>query len=101
VKIYIKAYGFLQRYLNDKKEAEFCLEQGSTVINLFRKLKKTKSDTWMVVVNGKIATENTILNDGDVVTIFEPIAGGTCTRNLEKRTFSRNAFLAEYINIVS
>jgi len=86
LKIYIKAYGILQKYLNDKKEAEFCLEQGSTVINLFRKLKKTKSDTWMVVVNGKIATENTILNDGDVVSIFEPIRGGGRNRASSSRT---------------
>jgi sulfur carrier protein ThiS len=30
----------------------------------------------MVSVNGKIANENTILNDGDSVGIFEPVGGG-------------------------
>lgn len=92
--IQVKAYGILKKYLNEKDKAEFSLERGSTVSNLFRKMRKTKSDRWMVVVNGKIANENTILNDGDIVSIFEPIAGGTCTWNLEKRAFSRNAFLA-------
>ena len=99
--IQVKAYGILKKHLDGKDKAEFSLERGSTVSNLFRKLRKTRSDRWMVVVNGKIATENTILNEGDIVSIFEAIAGGTCTWNLEKRKFSRNAFLAEYVNIVS
>lgn len=76
MKIHVKAYGILRRNLNDKEELELHLTQGSTVASIFRKLKKTKSETWMVVVNGKIADENTILNDGDVVSIFEPIRGG-------------------------
>lgn len=83
--IQVKAYGILQKYLNGKKEADFFLERGSTVSSLFRKLKKTKNETWMVAVNGKIATDNTILNDADIVAIFEPIGGGTSTQNLEKR----------------
>ena len=76
MKVYVKAYGILRKYFNDKEEAELHLTQGSTVASIFRKLKKTKSETWMVVVNGKIADENTILNDGDIVSIFEPIRGG-------------------------
>ncbi len=76
MKIHVKAYGILRRNLNDKEELELHLTQGSTVASIFRKLKKTKSETWMVVVNGKIADENTVLNDGDIVSIFEPIGGG-------------------------
>ncbi len=76
MKVYVKAYGILRKYFNDKEEAESRLTQGSTVASIFRKLKKTKSETWMVVVNGKIADENTVLNDGDIVSIFEPIGGG-------------------------
>ncbi len=52
------------------------MTSGSTVASIFRKLMKTTSETWMVVVNGKIADENTVLNDGDAVSIFEPIRGG-------------------------
>ncbi|UCH70072.1 MAG: MoaD/ThiS family protein [Candidatus Bathyarchaeota archaeon] len=62
--------------MNDKEELELHLTQGSTVASIFCKLKKTKSETWMVVVNGKIADENTVLNEGDIVSIFEPIGGG-------------------------
>jgi len=76
MKIYVKAYGILQRHLGSKKEVELCLGQGSTIATLFRKLKKPKSEIWMVSVNGKIANENTILNDGDAVGIFEPVGGG-------------------------
>ncbi len=76
MKIHVKAYGILRRNLNDKEELELHVTQGSTVASIFRKLKKTKSETWMVVVNGKIADENTVLNDGDIVSIFEPIGGG-------------------------
>lgn len=76
MKIHVKAYGILRKHFNDKEEAELHLTQGSTVASIFRKLKKTENETWMVVVNGKIADENTILNDGDIVSIFEPIGGG-------------------------
>lgn len=76
MKIYVKAYGLLQRYLMNKKEVELRLKQGSTVATVFHKLKKPKSEIWMVSVNGKIANENTILNDGDLVAIFEPVGGG-------------------------
>ncbi len=76
MKIHVKAYGILRRNLNDKEELELHVTQGSTVASIFRELKKTKSETWMVVVNGKIADENTVLNDGDIVSIFEPIGGG-------------------------
>lgn len=76
MKIYIKAYGILQRYLGNKKGVELCLEQGATVATLFHKLKKPKSEIWMVSVNGKIANENTILKNGDLVGIFEPVGGG-------------------------
>jgi molybdopterin converting factor small subunit len=76
MKIHVKAYGILQRYLRCKKEVELCLEQGSTIATLFHKLKKPKSEMWMVSVNGKIANENTILNDGDSISIFEPVGGG-------------------------
>jgi len=76
MKIHVKAYGILQRHLRNKKEVELCLEQGSTIATLFHKLKKPKSEMWMVSVNGKIANENTILNDGDSISIFEPVGGG-------------------------
>jgi len=76
MKIHVKAYGILQRHLRSKKEVELCLEQGSTIATLFHKLKKPKSEMWMVSVNGKIANENTILNDGDSISIFEPVGGG-------------------------
>lgn len=76
MKIYVKAYGVLQRCLGNQKKVELCLEQRSTVVTLFHKLKKPKSEIWMVSVNGKIANKNTILNDGDLVSIFEPVGGG-------------------------
>jgi len=76
MKIYVRAYGTLKRYLRGKKEVELCLEQGSTVVTLFRKLRKPKSEIWMVSVNGKIANEKIVLNDGDVVGILEPVRGG-------------------------
>jgi len=76
MKIYVKAYGVIQKYLKSKKEAKLCLEQGSTVAALFNKLKKPKNEIWMVSVNGKITNKNTVFKDGDRVSIFEPIGGG-------------------------
>ncbi len=76
MKIYVRAYGTFKGYLRGKKEIELCLEQGSTMVTIFRKLRKQKSEIWMVSVNGKITNEKTVLKDGDVVGIFEPVRGG-------------------------
>ncbi len=75
MKVHIVAYGSIRRYLG-KENTDLNMESGSTVSILFQKLKKPQDKIWMVSVNGKIANENTILNEGDLVNIFEAVRGG-------------------------
>lgn len=75
MKVHVVAYGGIRKYL-EKENADMNIETGSTVSILFQELKKPQDEIWMISVNGKIANENTILNEGDLVNIFEAVRGG-------------------------
>ena len=75
MKVHIRASGGTRKYLDNEK-TDLKLESGSTVSTLFQKLKKPQNEIWMASVNGKIANENTVLNEGDLVNIFEAVPGG-------------------------
>jgi len=76
MKIGVLAYGSIQKHFKKKGRIELDLEDGSTVADLFRKLKKPKGEVWMFTVNGFIVSEDETLKDGDLVRVFEPVGGG-------------------------
>ena len=75
MKVHIVALGGIRKYFENEK-TDLNLESGSTVSTLFHKLKKPRDEIWMASVNGKIANENTVLDEGDLVNIFEAVRGG-------------------------
>ena len=75
-KVKIVAYGKIRQYLGENFRDEVLVEDGSSVRDLFEILKKRKKEIWMANVNGLLASEKRILNDGDEVSIFEPVGGG-------------------------
>ena len=75
-KIKIVAYGKIRLYLGENFNDEVLVEDGSSVRDLFEILEKPEKEIWMVNVNGLLANEKRILNDGDEVSIFEPVGGG-------------------------
>ena len=75
-KVKIVAYGKIRQYLGENYRDEVLVEDGSSVQDLFEILKKPKKEIWMANVNSLLANEKTVLNDGDEVSIFEPVGGG-------------------------
>lgn len=78
--ITVKLFGLLRLETGIK---ELCMEAKS-VRELLRKLEtasdgKLHEDAYrgcVVIINGKAGKKNTKLNDGDVVTLLPPVAGG-------------------------
>ncbi|MDH5439666.1 MAG: MoaD/ThiS family protein [Candidatus Bathyarchaeota archaeon] len=75
-RIKIVAYGKIRLYLGENFNDEVLVEDGSSVRDLFEILEKPEKEIWMANVNGLLANEKRILNDGDEVSIFEPVGGG-------------------------
>lgn len=77
MKITVKVYGHLRRYLPENAEtAVLEMENGSTVGDLLSSRKIPDEDIWVVTRNGERATGTTVLADGDEVCIFTPVGGG-------------------------
>ena len=72
-----KLYGNLRRYLPTKKEtAELDVESGTTIAALLERLEVPDSEVWMCAVNDTVLPPTTVLNEGDLLEVFEPVGGG-------------------------
>jgi sulfur-carrier protein len=76
--IEVQLYFNLEEYLPGTKAKKFfmSLGEGVTVQNLLNKLKIPDELTKIIVVNGLSAKYEKKLQEGDVVAIFPPLAGG-------------------------
>ncbi len=71
------AYGNVRRYFpSGNEEAEFRLAEGSRVADLLKAIGLPDHEVWMVSVNEVLAEADQGLDDGDLVNIFSPVAGG-------------------------
>jgi molybdopterin converting factor small subunit len=59
-----------------KGSVELTLAEGATITDLFAALKIPATVETVMLVNGRRAVRDTILNDGDEVTLFPPMEGG-------------------------
>ncbi len=72
-----KFYGNLRRYLPAKKEnAELDIEAGTTIAAFLERLQVPDSEVWMSAVNDTVLPPTTVLNEGDLLEVFEPVGGG-------------------------
>lgn len=80
MKVTTRVYATLKRYIPEGKgdrDMEVDLPTGTTVGELIENFLKIPPDAVKVVfVNGKHAEMNQVLNEGDRVGIFPPVAGG-------------------------
>lgn len=76
--IEIRLFGHLREYLPDPKssEAQVEVEEGQTVGALLDRLGIPPQDPKIILVNGVHARKETLLNHGDRVSVFPPVAGG-------------------------
>lgn len=88
MQITLKLHGNLKRYAPQKTErAQLEIAAGMTVAALLARFGVPDSDVWMSAVNDAVVGDSTILHDGDVLEVFEPVGGGT-SKKREDNTMS-------------
>lgn len=59
-----------------KTEVEAELQEGSKVSDIFAMLDITETAAGLILINGKLAQQESLLEDGDFVLLFPEIVGG-------------------------
>jgi molybdopterin converting factor small subunit len=77
MKVRVHAFANLRDYAPaGKGSIDLALADGVTVADLFTALKIPATVETVMLVNGRRAVRDTILNDCDEVTLFPPMEGG-------------------------
>lgn len=81
MRVTVKLYGNLKKYLPGKKEVgQMEVEAGTTIAALLARFGVPDSEVWMSAVNDTVVDASTPLRDGDVLEVFEPVGGGLTPR---------------------
>ncbi len=79
MKVEVRLFANLAKLLppgSQKKRATITVKKGTTVADLLDKLEIPLRVTNIVMVNGVHKDRETELEEGDVISVFPPIAGG-------------------------
>jgi len=79
VKVEVRLFANLAKLLppgSQNKRAAMTVKKGTTVDELLDRLSIPPKITNIVMVNGVHKDRKTVLSEGDVVSVFPPIAGG-------------------------
>jgi sulfur-carrier protein len=79
MKIELKLYAGLEKYLSDKKgqnRFELDLSEGTNITSLLEELTIPPQEAKIIFLNGLHAKGDEPLRDGDRVGIFPPLGGG-------------------------
>jgi molybdopterin synthase sulfur carrier subunit len=79
----VALYGGLARYLPpgaQNRRAALELPEGSSVLDVMRRLGMSDDLPSIPVVDGKRASTETVLQSGESLSLFPPLAGGGCAR---------------------
>ncbi len=80
MKIQLKLFASLTRFLPDQKDSGFSnlveIDKGTTIEELLDHLKIPREQPKIIFLNGIHAEGTTVLKEGDRLGIFPPLAGG-------------------------
>ncbi len=77
MRVSVKMSGNLRRFLPlGQATLELTLPAGSTVNTVIRQMGVPDGELAVMVVNGELCSETTILHDGDVLELLAAMAGG-------------------------
>ena len=79
MKVEVKLFANLGKLLPSKpknNKAKVVIRKGSTVAELLAKLEIPSEMTNVIMINGFQCDKNAVLNEGDTIGIYPPIAGG-------------------------
>lgn len=74
--VIVHMHGNLRRFMPDGADRlQMTLEPGTTIGALLARLGAER-DTWLVAINGSATERDRVLEAGDLLDCFEPMAGG-------------------------
>jgi sulfur carrier protein ThiS len=76
IRVTVALHAGLKKYRDGKLESEVELKSGATVEDLIEELGMAEEDVWIIGVNGILAKRENLLDNGDRVEFYEPVAGG-------------------------
>ena len=78
MKVEVKLFANLNKLLPSKSKngTVVIVRRGAVVDELLAKLKIPSDMTNVIMINGIQKDKSTILNEGDIVSVYPPIAGG-------------------------
>jgi sulfur-carrier protein len=79
MKVELRLYASLGRYLPENREGNFCImeiDPGTTVQKLLHKLNIPPEAPKVIFLNGIHARGDEVLKEGDRLGAFPPVAGG-------------------------
>jgi sulfur carrier protein len=79
MKIKLKLFATFREYLPESNDGHSCmleLSDSTTVDSVLDLMKLPKDIPKIILINGLQKTASEILNDGDTLSVFPPIAGG-------------------------
>lgn len=72
----VHMHGNLRRFMSEGRDrAAMVVAPGTTIEALLASLGAER-DTWLVAVNGTACEKDRVLQEGDLLDCFEPVAGG-------------------------
>ncbi len=76
MRVRVRLHGNLKRYARGLVEGQIELEDGATIRALLARLGVPEAEWWMVAIDERVVDEMAGLKEGDLVDVFEPVAGG-------------------------
>jgi len=77
MEVTVKLNSILKRHCkNPEGKVKMTVEEGTTIKEVLKKLSLIEGETGVVILNSKLALENTVLNDGDVLELYPVVGGG-------------------------
>lgn len=77
--VYLRAYSTLIKYLKDARAGESVpleVDAAATINAVVSRLGVADGEIYLISVNGRVEGRDCVLQPGDVISLFAPIAGG-------------------------
>ncbi len=74
IRVTVKLFATLQKERFDVAEGEF--PGGATVADIVRRYGVPEKDVTLIFINGRHGGLETVLSDGDTLSLFPPVGGG-------------------------
>lgn len=79
MKVILKLFGRLKdisSFSDNRNNITITLNDGAKILDILDKIKIPKEHIALILINNKTSDFDSVLNEGDIVILYPPIAGG-------------------------